>query len=640
MKKLWLPAFVFVSSLAIYILTLAPSVPLQGDAGELITVAYTLGIAHPPGYPLYTLLAHLFTLLPLGSVAWRVNLFSALTHAVTLVIFFVLVKKLTKSDLAAAGGALILGFSQLFWLYSLVAEVFALNDLFVLLIVYLAIAKKYSLLAFIVGLSLSNHHTIILIFPALAYFLWPDWKKLLRPKLAVLFLVGLLPYLYFIIRAKTAVMPVAWSYPGDLESLIRLVTRADYGSLAPALGLDPALATIGEKGQQLLKFFRYSGEDFLLVSAPLALLAVVWGWAKQRRLIIFLALAYFVSGPFFLTYANFPINDPTGFGLVAVERFYLQPYLFMALAIALGLAYLQKFRFLGPVIAVFYLSLLFWNNFPIVDQRGNFWGLELGKNILSSAPSHSIILMQGDIPTLTAFYVRYVENFRPDVELLTPNLPGPANGYRYLRQVFPELDWGNPKALPLAEVVKRNYRQVPIAAFGPLDLSPVGLVASPSGFLSVFRQASAEASFKSWKTENEQLVSRYSFPTAPDRHNTLADYSLVWYYTRMLSGLGSVCYLNADYDCAVNYYLRATALNPWQLRLKIGLAQALAKKGDCAAAERTYLAALDLNPAAGPLYFYLQDLAKTCFQDEAKAQYYAGKTREVVAGSPDSLEKL
>src|SRR3989454_11249588 len=69
-------AFVFVLSLLLYIWTLAPTVTLV-DSGELIVAARSLGVAHPPGFPLYVMLAHLASLVPVGSVAVRVNFASA-----------------------------------------------------------------------------------------------------------------------------------------------------------------------------------------------------------------------------------------------------------------------------------------------------------------------------------------------------------------------------------------------------------------------------------------------------------------------------------------------------------------------------------------------------------------------------------
>ena len=67
---------VFFIPLLIYILTLAPTVTF-GDSGELIAAAYSSGIPHPPGFPLWVFLTHFFTLLPFKNIAWRVNLGSA-----------------------------------------------------------------------------------------------------------------------------------------------------------------------------------------------------------------------------------------------------------------------------------------------------------------------------------------------------------------------------------------------------------------------------------------------------------------------------------------------------------------------------------------------------------------------------------
>ena len=625
----------FLGSFSLYLLTLAPSVPYQGDAGELITVAYTLGIAHPPGYPLYTMLAHLFTLIPWGSVAWRVNLFSAVTSAVSLAVLYLIILKLTKSKLAGLGTALILGLSQTFWLYSLVAEVFALNNFFVLLIVYLALQKKFHWMAFTLGLSLSNHHTIVLVFPALAYLLWPDRKKILDVKYLLpailLGTAGLLPYLYFVLRAKTAIMALAWSYPDNLPALISLISRADYGSLAPALGLDPAMATLADKGGQLAKFFSYTVEDFTVPVVLLLGLGLAGSWLKNRRILFFAALAYFVSGIIFLTYANFPLDDQTAFGLVAVERFYLLPYLFLALMIGFGIKFLGRF---AP-IAVFFLPLiLLINNFGLVDQRGNFWGLELAKNLLATAPPKSILLVQGDIPTSVGFYARYVENFRPDVELLTPNASGPFNRYRYLQTKFPDLDWGVEHTATIPGLIKTNLEKIPFAAYGPLPI--FGLESSPSGLLYSYKTGAAPLSV--WKQTNKDIISAYVFPSG--QRYTLADYSLLWQYMRLYSALGSTCAVGGDFPCAVDYFGRSLALDPNQIKMHYALAKALEKNNDCSLAEKEYLEVKQLNSKADFIYKDLARLAGECFKDEAKTRYYQEQTAHTKNEPGVSLEKL
>src|SRR2546430_15388509 len=80
LQKLILPAITFVVAIAGYLLTFARTVTLV-DSGDLILTSATSGVAHPPGFPLYTLLGHIFTKLPFGSVAARVSFMSALFAA-------------------------------------------------------------------------------------------------------------------------------------------------------------------------------------------------------------------------------------------------------------------------------------------------------------------------------------------------------------------------------------------------------------------------------------------------------------------------------------------------------------------------------------------------------------------------------
>src|SRR5579864_4567686 len=113
---------------ALYFLTAARDI-VVGDSPELITAAATLGVAHPPGYPLFTMLGHLFTLLPFGSIPFRVNLLSVTCDAFTVGVVYLIGWRFTKSQLAAATAALLLAVTRIFWEWSLAAEVFPLNNL-------------------------------------------------------------------------------------------------------------------------------------------------------------------------------------------------------------------------------------------------------------------------------------------------------------------------------------------------------------------------------------------------------------------------------------------------------------------------------------------------------------------------------
>ena len=113
-----LPVLLAGIAFVVYLFTMAPRLTWEHagrDGGDLITAAWYMGVPHPTGYPTYTLLAALFARLPVGSVAWRVHLFSGLTSAVTVALVFLIGRRLARrraepidapATLGAAVGAL------------------------------------------------------------------------------------------------------------------------------------------------------------------------------------------------------------------------------------------------------------------------------------------------------------------------------------------------------------------------------------------------------------------------------------------------------------------------------------------------------------------------------------------------------
>jgi len=177
---------IFLITLLVYSWTLAPTVTLT-DSGELIVVAHGLGVAHPPGFPLWTILAHLASLAPWGNVAVRINfasaLFAALASAMlTLAVaeLMVVVSYLTvpkrkgksarrskknvnhaawaeKDDnpgvsrllvlAPAIGAGLLMGFSRTLWSYATIAEVYTLNTLLIFVIFFLMLRWRRGITA-------------------------------------------------------------------------------------------------------------------------------------------------------------------------------------------------------------------------------------------------------------------------------------------------------------------------------------------------------------------------------------------------------------------------------------------------------------------------------------------------------------
>src|SRR5205823_8867226 len=90
---LGLSLVVFLFTIAVYFLTLTPTVPFW-DSGEFIAVSNILGVPHPPGTPFYVLLGRLATLVPIASIAQRVNGLSALASALAVLLTFLATFKL------------------------------------------------------------------------------------------------------------------------------------------------------------------------------------------------------------------------------------------------------------------------------------------------------------------------------------------------------------------------------------------------------------------------------------------------------------------------------------------------------------------------------------------------------------------
>jgi hypothetical protein len=195
----WPLFLTMIISLGVYVRSLAPTV-LLGDGGEFQFVAWLPGIAHPTGYPLYTLLGWLFSrVFALGEVAWRVNLFSALTGAVAVGIVYLIAYQLTTSlqadlptfsrQMTAVAAGLIFAFGQTFWSQAIIAEVYSLHALIVAALLWLTLRLNPSEppspltlrqawpIALVFGLGMAHHRTTVLLLPALAVYLWLSGRR-------------------------------------------------------------------------------------------------------------------------------------------------------------------------------------------------------------------------------------------------------------------------------------------------------------------------------------------------------------------------------------------------------------------------------------------------------------------------------
>lgn len=430
---------VFALAFGVYALTLHPSVA-GGDAGELITSVFRLEIAHPPGYPLYSLLNHPLTWLPFGSVAWRVNLGSALAGAGAVAALFRLLCRLAVPAWAAACMALCFGFCPLIWTWASSAEVFALNNLLLLLLLHQSLtcltrATKGSFagLAFVAGLAATNHQISLLIaLPLLLATALARRGRLLNlPTLclgALAGLVGLLPYLWLAV-ASTWSTHWSWGDAGTPGGFLDLLLRADYGTFQ--LGADGASA-----GQLFTAhwrvFFQTLRENLGFGGLALASLGLAGSLFSSSRRSEFLAIS-FVAAFFYLVVFHWLANLPVEITLYrgVTERFWQQALVFVFLWAAVGLSMLlgwvlarlpPRAKVLTPLLASFLVVFQLSANFRAQDQSENTVVASWGRALLQELPEDALLLVYGDLTSNALRYLQACESLRSDVVVLDQEL--------------------------------------------------------------------------------------------------------------------------------------------------------------------------------------------------------------------------
>ena len=301
-------AALFVGSLLLYVSTMAPSV-VPGDAAEFQFVPYILGIAHPPGYALYILLGKLFTFLPLGSVAYRMNLFSALCGALTVSLTYLIILQLSsgkKSSRAAQVpailGAATFAVSANLWQHSTFTNAHTLTATLAALALFLLLAWNKSgndrwLYAFALtcGLGLTHHPLLLISLPAFAAFiLLVKPQLLLNPKklaaLGLLFLLGLSVYLYYPIRSAPPFGPQAMN---TLEGFLTVIT-------AQGLRMNLFPFSWQEQPQRLLAFKTLLGLQYDSFAILLGIVGAIWLALKRRRAFVLLALFFTLNSAFIM----------------------------------------------------------------------------------------------------------------------------------------------------------------------------------------------------------------------------------------------------------------------------------------------------------------------------------------------------
>ena len=469
----------FGVALILFTATRAPTVTLV-DSGELIVAARTLGVAHPPGFPLYIMLAHLVAMLPIGSIAARVNFASALFAAGALAIMSLLSieavlairaprrpqrgagrppddaagasQSVILAVIPVATGTLLLTISRTLWSYATVAEVYTLNTLLILVVFWLMLRWRRTQLqaptkatdrllygaALSFGLGLGVHHvTVGLTLPGLAALVYATegaaFFKSRRLLIAALCaFAGLMVYAYLPLAASYS--PVLnWGDPRTLQRLWWHVTGRQFQAYVTF--------SAHHAGTEAAEFVRLAAREFgpwwFPAGVALAGVGLHGLLRRDRAVFLFLMLVAVADLAYGMSYE------------IAEDKaaYYLPAFITLAVAAACGAQRLiatartRRFSAASLVAAAMLFIPAFGgvHNLAYNNRRHDFIAHDYVDNILSTIGPGGLLLTLDWQVCSPMLYVRTIEQRRRDVSLVDINLMRRSWYFDYLQREYPEL---------------------------------------------------------------------------------------------------------------------------------------------------------------------------------------------------------
>jgi hypothetical protein len=463
-SKIFFSILAFLIPFIVYIKTLAPTVSFI-DSGELATVCIKLGIAHPTGYPLFTMVGHLFSLLPIGEEIYRLSFMCAVISSLALVVFFNLLvfifqefnieknSKDKKSNLLgyefsnlvvyliSLAGTLTLAFSFTYWNIANSIEVYSFHQFFLISIIFVVLkavndfGKKDSrteiywlLFAFLLGLSTSNHlSTIFLSLGCLyMYFVINGFNEVSFKRIAIMaipFLVAFSAYIYFPLRADNPV--ISWGYPANLDNFIRHFTGKQFSIWL--------FSSTEVTSKQFNYFVSNYAKEFYYYPKIFAVFGFVRVFIYQRKLFYFTFLLFVFN----ILYAiNYDIHD--------IDSYFILAYIVSAIWIASGISFfVHKFKQIKFKVA--FASLLIpliplFGNYSGNDESTNFYVRDYTENVFKSAKPNSLIIStQWDFFVSASIYYQFVKGERTDITIIDKELLRRSWYIRHIKIHYPDI---------------------------------------------------------------------------------------------------------------------------------------------------------------------------------------------------------
>ena len=543
--------------LAVYVATLPRTVVLEDD-GLFLMAGVHLGVAHPPGYPLYTLIVHLFTRLPFADAAFLGHLSSAVLGALACGAVYCCARLLRASRVPALAAAWLFGVSEQFWAQAIIAEVYTLNALLFFAAYALVLLgardprRGWPLWCAAVawGAGLANHWPLmVLATPGLALALLPAWRAVLPrlPRLLGAALVtAALPYAWMVWLSQQA-PPV--SFYGAIDTWSEFwfyIGRQGYSGVdvSPSAGWSDRAAFLGWLAADLVRQTTLPGAALALVGLAtlarrggLAAVAaagsgVVAGLGNSVVLILLLGFDFDV-----LWVAVFRPYPLICYGVAALwlavgMQWLLDrvPDLAAARRAAATAGLLRAPRLGGAAAALAGAAMVAASasaGWPANDRSGSDFAERHAETVFDLLPPDAVLFGYGDAAIGPLGYYRYVEERRPDVALYS--LQGLVFANRLVDPRQPE----DERARALDRFVGATER--PVFLSPDADVRPRGRGVGHHGFLLEVLAEGTEGTVELWRhPPGERYFVELLDRRPADRWEQVRRNGLLSYYGRYL----------------------------------------------------------------------------------------------------------
>lgn len=465
-SRLFFSILSFIIPFIVYLRTMAPDVSFI-DCGELATSCIKLGICHPTGYPLFTILGHLFSYLPFSEEIFRISFMCGVISSLAVVVFFNLLvfifkelylnddikKENSKNHTFAKGlddltiyfisfaSSLILAFSFTFWNVSNSIEVYSLHSLYLISIIFVMLKashltlqvnkemeRYWILFGFLVGLAFTNHLSSIFLGVGCLYLYFTisglnnvSYKRLAL--IIIFFLIAFSVYIYYPLRADNPW--VSWGYPKNLYNFYRHISGKQFSVWM--------FSSTEVTSKQFAYFTTAFPKEFFYFPLIFSVLGLIEIFRNQRKLFYFTVLLF----AFNVFYAiNYDIHD--------IDSYFLLAYIVNTIWIAFGILFMikkSKTNMLQLSIASILLAVVILvANYKKNDESDNYFVKDYTMNVFKSAPGKSLIISsQWDFCVSASWYYQMVKGIRPDIALIDKELLRKTWYIRHIQIHYPEI---------------------------------------------------------------------------------------------------------------------------------------------------------------------------------------------------------